>query len=148
MKVAPEHSAPHVLRMMNKPDFTIYEAFAGKFRDINRRVGKNQYLVSYFISAHPGCTLEDTLELALYLAKRKIHPEQLQDFIPLPMTVSGCMYYTEKHPFTGKKVYVAKTFLERKMHRALVQYKNPSNKKLIRAALKEMGKDDLIRFFI
>ncbi|MCK7505870.1 MAG: DUF3362 domain-containing protein [Desulfobacterales bacterium] len=104
---------------MNKPDFKIYETFVGKFRDINQRIGKNQYLVNYFISAHPGCTLEDTLELALYLAQRKMHPEQIQDFIPLPMTVSGCMYYTEKHPFTGKKIYVAKTFHERKMHRAL-----------------------------
>jgi uncharacterized radical SAM protein YgiQ len=148
MKVAPEHSVPRVLRLMNKPDFAVYETFVKKFRDTNRRVNKNQYLVNYFISAHPGCTLEDTLELALYLAKRKMHPEQIQDFIPLPMTVSGSMYYTEKHPFTREKVYVAKSFHERKMHRALVQYKNPSNKKYIRVALKELGKEDLMRFFL
>jgi uncharacterized radical SAM protein YgiQ len=148
MKVAPEHSVYHVLQAMNKPDFKVYETFAGRFRDINRRIGKNQYLVNYFISAHPGCSLEDTLELSLYLAKRKIHPEQVQDFIPLPMTVSGCMYYTEKHPFTGKTMHVTKTFRERKMHRALIQYRNPSNRRYIREALKQMGKDDLMRYFL
>jgi uncharacterized radical SAM protein YgiQ len=147
MKIAPEHSVQHVLQMMNKPDFANYETFSKKFLDMNQRIGKKQYLVNYFISAHPGCTLEDTLELALYLAKRKMHPEQIQDFIPLPLTVSGCMYHTEKHPFTGKKIYVSKTFHERRMHRALIQYKNPSNKKYIQAALKEMGKSNLLRFF-
>jgi len=148
LKVAPEHSVHHVLQTMNKPDFKVYETFVGRFRDINRRIGKDQYLVNYFISAHPGCSLEDTLELALYLAKKKMHPEQVQDFIPLPMTVSGCMYYTEKHPFTGKRIYVAKTFHERKMHRALIQYKNPSNRRYIRETLKQMGKDDLMRYFL
>lgn len=148
MKVAPEHNVPRVLRMMNKPDFAVYETFAGKFRETNRRLNKNQFLVNYFISAHPGCTIEDTLELALYLAKRKMHPEQIQDYIPLPMTVSGSMYYTEKHPFTSENVYVAKTFHERKTHRALVQYKNPSSKKYIRSVLQEMGKEDLMRFFM
>ena len=145
MKVAPEHNVRHVLQTMNKPDFKVYETFVGKFRNINQRIGKNQYLVNYFISAHPGCTLEDTLELALYLAQRKMHPEQIQDFIPLPMTVSGCMYYTEKHPFTGKKIYVAKTFHERKMHRALIQYWNPSNREYVREALKSLGKEDLVQ---
>jgi len=148
LKIAPEHNVNHVLRMMNKPDFEIYEDFVRRFRDTNQRLKKNQYLVNYFISSHPGCTLEDTLELALYLAKRKMHPEQVQDFIPLPMTVSGCMYYTEKHPFTGKKVYVAKTLRERRMQRALIQYKNPSNRKLIREALTEMNKGELLRFFL
>jgi uncharacterized radical SAM protein YgiQ len=148
MKVAPEHNVRHVLQAMNKPDFKAYETFVGRFRNINQRIGKNQYLVNYFISAHPGCTLEDTLELALYLAQRKMHPEQIQDFIPLPMTVSGCMYYTEKHPFTGKKIYVAKTFHDRKMHRALIQHWNPSNREYVREALKEIGKEDLIRYFL
>ena len=148
LKVAPEHNIAHVLKMMNKPDFKIYEAFVRKFRDMNQQIGKNQYLVNYFISAHPGCTLEDTLELALYLAKRKMHPEQIQDFIPLPMTVSGCMFYTEKHPFTGEHVYVAKTFHERKMHRSLIQYKNPSSRKYIHEALKKLGKKPLLRYFL
>ena len=147
MKVAPEHNVRHVLQAMNKPDFKVYETFIGRFRNINQRIGKNQYLVNYFISAHPGCTLEDTLELALYLAQRKMHPEQIQDFIPLPMTVSGCMYYTEKHPFTGKKIYVAKTFRERTMHRALIQYWNPSNREYVREALKSLGKEDLVKLF-
>jgi uncharacterized radical SAM protein YgiQ len=147
MKVAPEHNVRHVLQAMNKPDFKVYETFVGRFRNINQRIGKNQYLVNYFISAHPGCTLEDTLELALYLAQRKMHPEQIQDFIPLPMTVSGCMYYTEKHPFTGKKIYVAKTFHERTMHRALIQYWNPSNREYVREALKSLGKEDLVKLF-
>jgi len=147
MKVAPEHNVRHVLQAMNKPDFKVYETFVKKFRDINQQIGKNQYLVNYFISAHPGCTMEDTLELALYLAQRKMHPEQIQDFIPLPMTVSGCMYYTEKHPFTGKKIYVAKTFHERKMHRALIQYWNPSNREYVREALKSLGKEDLVQLF-
>jgi len=148
LKVAPEHNVPHVLRLMNKPNFKVYEVFTMKFRDTNQRLHKNQYLVNYFISAHPGCTLEDSLDLALYLAKRKMHPEQIQDFIPLPMTVSGCMFYTEKHPFTGKNVYVAKTYRERKMHRSLIQYKNPSSRKYIREALKKLGKENLFRYFL
>lgn len=147
MKVAPEHNVRHVLQTMNKPDFKVYEAFVKKFQDINQRIGKNQYLVNYFISAHPGCTLEDTLELALYLIKRKMHPEQIQDFIPLPMTASGCMYYSERHPFTGEKVYTAKTFHERKMHRALIQYRYPSNRKHIQEALKLLKKVELFQFF-
>lgn len=148
LKVAPEHNIPHVLRLMNKPDFNIYEAFVRKFREMKKKTGKNQYLVNYFISAHPGCTLQDTLELAIYLAKRRVHPEQVQDFIPLPMTVSGCMFYTEKHPFTGEDVHVTKTLHERKIHRALIQYKNPSSKKYIHEALKKLGKEDLSRYFL
>jgi len=115
---------------------------------MKKKTGKNQYLVNYFISAHPGCTLQDTLELAIYLAKRRVHPEQVQDFIPLPMTVSGCMFYTEKHPFTGEDVHVTKTLHERKIHRALIQYKNPSSKKYIHEALKKLGKEDLSRYFL
>ncbi|MCX5815738.1 MAG: YgiQ family radical SAM protein [Proteobacteria bacterium] len=140
MKVAPEHTVDRVLKLMNKPPFHVYETFAKQYIETNRRLKKDQYLVHYFISAHPGSTLEDTFALSQYLMKRKIHPEQIQDFIPLPLTLSGCMYYTEKHPFTGEKVYVAKTFRERKMHRALIQYKNPKNKKLIEEAMKILKK--------
>ncbi|MCX5808439.1 MAG: YgiQ family radical SAM protein [Proteobacteria bacterium] len=140
MKVAPEHTVDRVLKLMNKPPFHVYETFAKQYMETNRRLKKDQYLVHYFISAHPGSTLEDTFALSQYLMKRKIHPEQIQDFIPLPLTLSGCMYYTEKHPFTGEKVYVAKTFRERKMHRALIQYKNPKNKKLIEEAMKIVNK--------
>lgn len=148
IKVAPEHSVPFVLKMMNKPDFQSYESFVHRFGEVNKRIGRRQFIVNYFISAHPGCTLEDTLELALYLAKRRIHPEQIQDFIPLPMTASGCMYHTERDPFTDNELYVAKTFRERKMHRALMQYKNPSSKKILREALGKLGKEELLRFFL
>jgi len=84
--------------------------------------------VNYFITGHPGATLKDALQLALYLAKEHIHPEQVQDFIPLPMTLSGAMYHTEQDPFTGEKLYVAKSLNERMMQRALLQYKNPQNR--------------------
>jgi uncharacterized radical SAM protein YgiQ len=148
MKVAPEHSVDSVLRIMNKPDFNVYETFVRKFKEINKKLNKDQYLVNYFISSHPGSALEHTLALSLYLIGRKIHPEQIQDFMPLPLTLSGCIYYIEKHPFTGEKIYVAKTFRERKMHRALIQYRNPGNRRLIRDALKLMKREDLIRKFM
>ncbi|OPY71758.1 MAG: hypothetical protein A4E62_01134 [Syntrophorhabdus sp. PtaU1.Bin002] len=146
MKVAPEHNVGHVLELMNKPDFAVYETFVRKFRETNRRIGKEQYLVNYFISGHPGCTLEDTLALSLYLMKKKIHPEQIQDFIPLPMTLSGCMYYTEKNPFTGETLHVPKTFRERKMHRALIQYRNPGNRRYVKEALRMLGKEELLMY--
>ncbi len=144
MKVAPEHSSEHVLAIMNKPSFTVYEQFSDLYRSICRKLGKDQYLVNYFISAHPGCTLEDSLSLALKLKELGIHPEQIQDFMPLPMTLSGTIYHTGKDPGTGKKVYVARTFRERKMHRALIQHKNPKNTPLVREALKLLKKEYLL----
>ncbi|MBP1748739.1 MAG: YgiQ family radical protein [Deltaproteobacteria bacterium] len=144
MKVAPEHSLPHVLKLMNKPDFSTYEKFSKLYRSMSKKLGKQQFLVNYFISAHPGCNLEDALSLTLKLKELGIHPEQIQDFIPLPMTLSGAMYYTEKDPFTGAKLYVAKTFRERKMHRALIQYKNPKNTPLVREALAMLKKEYLM----
>ncbi|MCX7966255.1 MAG: YgiQ family radical SAM protein [Syntrophorhabdaceae bacterium] len=140
MKVAPEHSVNHVLRLMNKPAIECYEKFAEKYKEINRRLKKDQYLVHYFITAHPGSTLEDAYMMSKYLKRKNIYPEQIQDFIPLPMTASGCMYYTEKDPFTGENVYVVKTFRERKMHRALIQYKNKKNQKLVEEAKKILKK--------
>lgn len=95
--------------------------------------------MNYFISAHPGSSLTETLKLSLYLAKRKIHPEQIQDFIPSPMTLAACIYYTETDPFSGKKIYVPKTSRERKMQRALIQYNKPENRKLIIEALGELN---------
>lgn len=144
MKVAPEHSSDRVLDIMNKPSFSVYEQFSALYHSICRKLGKDQHLVSYFISAHPGCTLEDSLSLALRLGELGIHPEQIQDFMPLPMTLSGTIYHTEKDPFTGKHVYVPKTFRERKMHRALIQYKNPKNTPLVREALKLLKKEYLL----
>jgi radical SAM superfamily enzyme YgiQ (UPF0313 family) len=125
MKVAPEYNAEKVLSLMNKPAFVNYEQFVRRFRTTARRCKKDVYLVNYFINAHPGTTLEDALRLARYLKSRRMHPEQIQDFIPLPMTLSACMYYTGKHPFTGETVYVPETFVERKMQRAMIQYRNP-----------------------
>lgn len=148
LKVAPEHCADSVLELMNKPKFAIYEKFVDKFESINAHLGKKQYLVNYFIAGHPGAGLRDALQLALYLAKRHIHPEQVQDFIPLPMTVSGAMYYTERDPFTGKTIYVAKGLSERMMQRALLQYNNPRNREYIRKALKILKREDLTYFSI
>lgn len=147
LKVAPEHCIGSVLELMNKSQFKIYENFIDRFKTVNKRLGKKQYLVNYFIASHPGTRLEDALELAVYLAKNHIHPEQIQDYIPLPMTLSASMYYTEKNPLTGKNVYVAKTRSERAMQRALLQYKNPQNRKYILRALKILNKESL-KFFL
>lgn len=144
MKVAPEHSSGHVLALMHKPAFAVYKQFLTLYRATCKKIGKDQYLVNYFISAHPGCTLEDALSLALKLQELGIHPEQIQDFMPLPMTLSGTIYHTEKDPFTGKKIYVAKSFRERKMHRALIQYKNPKNAPLVVEALRLLRKEHLL----
>ena len=147
LKVAPEHTEDHVLKLMNKPSFRTYEEFAVKFEAANRSAGKKQFLVNYIISGHPGCTMEDSLNLALALMQKHIHPEQIQDFIPLPMTMSGSIYYTEKDPMTGKSVYVAKGLRERKLQRALIQYDNPDNKRYVIEALRKLGKMNLSNLF-
>jgi uncharacterized radical SAM protein YgiQ len=134
MKVAPEHAAGKVLQMMNKPAFAVYERFEKRFKELQKRIGKDQYLINYFISAHPGATLRHEEELAAHLKSRGMKPEQIQDFTPLPMTSASCMYYTGKHPVTGEELYVARSFQERKMHRALIQYGNPDNKERVRRA--------------
>jgi uncharacterized radical SAM protein YgiQ len=121
MKVAPEHTVGRVLRLMNKPGFHVYERFVKRFEDVRKKTGKDQYLVNYFISAHPGATAADEEALASYLRQRRMRPEQVQDYTPLPLTRSACMYHTEKDPFTGEKVHVAKSFQERKDHRARIQ---------------------------
>ncbi len=121
LKVAPEHASDAVLKMMNKPPFKVYERFAERFKAMNRKAGKEQYLVNYFVSAHPGCTDGDARDLAAYLSAKHMRPEQVQDFMPLPMTLSTCMYYTGKHPFTGEPVQTAKTYREREAQRSLVQ---------------------------
>ena len=123
LKVAPEHASEAVLKRMNKPSFRVYQRFAERFKAMNRKVGKVQYLVNYFISAHPGCTDGDARELASCLTAHRMHPEQVQDFMPLPMTLSTCMYYTGKHPMTGEPVATAKTYKERQFQRELVQPK-------------------------
>jgi uncharacterized radical SAM protein YgiQ len=144
MKVAPEHSEDGVLRLMNKPAFTVYESFRNKFEEINRGRKGRAYLVHYFLSAHPGSSLREALGLALNLEKWGIHPEQVQDFIPLPMTLSSCLYHTGVQPFTGEKVHVPRSFQERKMQRALIQHKNPRNRPLVEKALAELKAGHLL----
>lgn len=147
LKVAPEHSQTHVLKLMQKPAFRAYEGFVERFEMINKKLNKKQFLVNYFIVGHPGTTLEDALNLALTLKKMGIHPEQIQDYIPLPMTASAAMYYTEADPFTGKPVYVARNIRDKKLQRALVQFKNPENKRYVIEALTSLGKTNLMKEF-
>jgi uncharacterized radical SAM protein YgiQ len=144
LKVAPEHCSSRVLAMMGKPDFSVYEKFKKRFFEITKEYGKEQYLVPYLMSSHPGSTLKDAVELALYLKKSGYSPEQVQDFYPTPGTASTVMYYAEIDPFTEKKVYVAKDYEDKKMQRALLQWNRRENHEIVRAALTKCGRIDLI----
>lgn len=146
LKVAPEHCRNNVLRLMNKPPFETYLKFSEKFYDITRKVGKEQYLVPYLISSHPGCTLNDAIELARYLKSVSYQPEQVQDFYPTPSTKSTCMYYTGINPDTMEKVYVPRDKEEKRMQRALLQYRKKTNYDIIRQALIKAGRKELIGF--
>jgi len=146
LKVAPEHISDRVLRKMGKPGRQLYEKFTEKFFDINRELGKEQYLVPYLMSGHPGCTLKDAVELAEYLRDIRYSPEQVQDFYPTPGTLSTCMYYTGLDPRTMKPVYVPKTQKEKSMQRALLQYRKKENYHIVKQALIEAGREDLIGF--
>jgi uncharacterized radical SAM protein YgiQ len=144
LKVAPEHTEASVLALMSKPGFDVYEDFARRFEDANRKLVKKQYLVNYFIIGHPGSGLSETLKMALKLEELGIRPQQVQDFIPLPMTISGVMYHTEADPFTGNPVYVPKGARERRLQRALIQHNQPANKKYVVEALRRLNKMRLI----
>lgn len=144
LKVAPEHCAAAVLDKMGKPHIKAYLAFQKKFYEITKGMGKEQYLVPYLMSSHPGSTLQAAVELAVFLKQQHIHPEQVQDFYPTPGTLSTCMFYTELDPYTMEPVYVPKTPEEKAMQRALLQYFQPKNKVLVLAALKKAGRRDLI----
>lgn len=146
LKVAPEHISDNVLKYMGKPKNSVYNKFSEKFYKINEKLGKKQYLVPYLMSSHPGSTLHDAIALALYLKKNGINPQQVQDFYPTPGTISTCMFYTGFDPFTMEKVYVPKTAKEKAMQRALLQYRNPDNYKLVTEALKLAGRTDLIGY--
>lgn len=146
LKVAPEHISDNVLKYMGKPQNSVYNRFSEKFYKINERLGKKQYLVPYLMSSHPGSTLHDAIKLALYLKEHGINPQQVQDFYPTPGTISTCMFYTGLDPFTMEKVYVPKTPKEKAMQRALLQYRNPDNYKLVSDALKYANRTDLIGF--
>lgn len=144
LKVAPEHCSERVLSYMNKPSFDTYLRFKERYEEINREIGKEQYLVPYFISSHPGSTLEDAIDLALYLKSVHSVPEQVQDFYPTPSTKSTCMYYTGLNPDDLSPVYVPKTREEKREQRALLQYGKPENYDLVYAALVKAGRTDLI----
>ena len=146
LKVAPEHCIDGALDYMGKPHIEVYERFMDKYRRLNDRYSKEQYVVPYLMSSHPGSTLGDAVALAEYLNKKGRQPEQVQDFYPTPGTVSTCMYYTEIDPMTMKQVYVAKSFHEKAMQRALLQWKRPDKRRLVIEALKEAGREDLIGY--
>lgn len=144
LKVAPEHCSNAVLDMMGKPHIETYRKFARKYFEKTKSLGKEQYLVPYLMSSHPGSTLNDAIELALFLKQEKIRPEQVQDFYPTPGTISTCMYYTGINPYTNEKVFVAKTKEEKSMQRALLQYFKPENSDIILKALTIAKRKDLI----
>ena len=148
LKVAPEHVSDNVLRRMGKPPRSVYDKFCEKFYNINHKIGKKQFLVPYLMSSHPGSTLNDAIELALYLKKNHMHPEQVQDFYPTPFTLSTCMFYTGLDPLTMEEVYVPRDMEEKQMQRALLQFDIPENKRLVIKALQKAGREDLIGYGI
>lgn len=146
LKVAPEHCVNSVLDYMGKPHIEVYERFMQKYEAMNERGGKDQYVVPYLMSSHPGSTLADAVALAEYLQARGRYPEQVQDFYPTPGTISTCMYYTGLDPETMQPVYVARTPHEKDMQRALLQWRNPQKHALVIEALKAAGREDLIGY--
>ena len=146
LKIAPEHISDLVTRIMGKSNRKVYERFVEKFRKMNEKLGLKQYLVPYFMSSHPGAQLEDAIELAEFIRDMGYHPQQVQDFIPTPGTLSTCMWYTGIDPMTGEKVYTAKSYEEKLMQRALMQYWLPQNHDIVRKALHIAGREDLIGF--
>ena len=144
LKVAPEHCSAAVLDKMGKPHIEAYLRFAKRYFEYTKQIGKEQYLVPYLMSSHPGSTLQDAVELALFLKRERLRPEQVQDFYPTPGTISTCMFYTGLDPYTMEEVYVARTPKEKALQRALLQYFNPKNRTLVEEALRQAGRADLI----
>lgn len=145
LKVAPEHVSEHALQAMGKPSAAVYEKFRQVFTETNKRIGKDQYLVPYLISGHPGCTLADAIELALYIKANRVMPEQVQDFYPTPGTVSTTMYHTGLDPLTLEAVHVP-DLIEKKQQRALLQFRKPENRTVVQQALARAGRADLIGY--
>ena len=145
LKVAPEHISPKVLSVMKKPSVEVFKEFADRFLAESKKAGKEQYLVLYFISAHPGSTLADMADLAVFLKERNIRPQQINDFLPAPMEYATSIYFTGLDPFTLEPVYVPKKETERRMQRALLQYYKPENRPLITQALRAINRPDLIK---
>lgn len=146
LKVAPEHISNAVLEKLGKPSVEVYNRFVDAYYRMNKKIGKEQYLVPYLMSSHPGSTLKEAIELAEYLRDHNLSPEQVQDFYPTPSTISTCMYYTGLDPRTMQPVYVATNPHEKAMQRALIQYKNPKNYELVKEALQKAGREDLIGY--
>jgi uncharacterized radical SAM protein YgiQ len=146
LRVAPEHVSDNVLRLMGKPQNSVYDAFVKKCMKINKKTGKDQYLVPYLMSSHPGSTLKEAIELAEYVRDIGYMPEQVQDFYPTPSTISTCMYYTGVDPRTMEPVYVPRDPHEKAMQRALIQYRDPKNYDLVKEALLKEHREDLIGF--
>lgn len=146
LKVAPEHISDQVLKRMGKPERSVYDQFVKEYKAMNEKLGKNQFLVPYLMSSHPGSTLKEAIELAEYLRDLGYMPEQVQDFYPTPSTLATCMYYTGYDPRTMEQVYVPTNPHEKAMQRALIQYRNPKNYDLVIEALKAAGREDLIGF--
>ena len=146
LRVAPEHVSDQVLKYMGKPSHSVYEKFLHEYDAANKKTGKQQYAVPYFMSSHPGCTMKEAVKLAEYVRDLGFTPEQVQDFYPTPSTLSTCMYYTGIHPLTGEKVYVPRNPHEKAIQRALMQYKNPENRELVLEGLKMAGRMDLVGY--
>ena len=144
LSIAPEHICDEVLLIMRKPKLGTYERFQEAFRSASEQAGKEQYLIPYYISSHPGTTLENALELSLYLKRHHLKVEQVQNFTPTPMTAATCMYYTGKDPVTGKPVHVPKGE-ERTLQKALLQPHLPKNKREVIKALTILKKRNLIK---
>ncbi len=144
LKIAPEHTDPEVLRLMKKPSIEDFQAFARRFGKISEEAGKKQYLIPYFIASHPGSDLQAMIGLAVFLKQNNFRPEQVQDFYPVPFDVATCMYHTGIDPMTREAVYVAKGARERRLQRALLQFFKPENYSLVREALLQAGRADLI----
>jgi uncharacterized radical SAM protein YgiQ len=144
LKVAPEHSEPEVLCRMHKPPIETFEQFAEKFQSESESAGKQQYLVPYFIAGHPGSDLNSMIHLALYLKQHGLKPDKVQDFIPGPMDIATCMYYTGMDPISGEAVYVPRGGRERRLQKALLQYFKPENYADVREALEAADRLDLV----
>jgi uncharacterized radical SAM protein YgiQ len=144
LSVAPEHSAPSALALMRKPDIDVYQRFAALFAKETAKAGREQYLVPYLLTGHPGTTLDDAIALACYLAAHGLRPRQVQDFIPTPMSVATSMYWTGIDPMTGRAVPVVRDLREKRLHKALVLYWDEAHHPEVREALRRAGRADLI----
>ncbi len=144
LRVAPEHVSAQVLKAMGKPGIDVYENFSKAFYAATKKAGKEQYVLPYLMSSHPGSTMNSGVELALWLRKHRIRPEQVQDFYPTPGTISTCMYYTGLDPMTMKKIYVPRSAKEKRLQRALLQSYRPENRELVKTALEWAHRTDLL----